>query len=339
MTTPRSADPTVAVVIPTFNRHDLLLEAVASVLGQSYGRLLCLVVDNGSTDGTQDAVEAIDDPRVRLLALPAPVGGPAARNVGVEAAEGAGWVAFLDSDDLWAPDKLQRQMEALGRHPGVAWATTAAASVTEDLRLLQVHRVPLPIKALGSVDCLGDDRLKPLMVEDNIVPAGNSTVIVSRSFLQSVGGYDEHLRTCDDWDLWLRLGSRSPLLYVDEPLAAYRTWGGQASALDRSFVSDAAAVRTRHFPDAGPLPTSYQVTWEQALARRDVVARRRFAASRHYVRAALLGRRPGQLAYALAGAVAPGSTERRLLRLDRADPALAEWEERAESWLAGARRR
>lgn len=334
MTPPRRGPVGVAVVIPTFNRRDLLMEAVRSVLAQSHTDFVCVVVDNGSTDGTRQAVESIHDPRVRLLALEAPVGGPAARNLGVEAAEGLDWVAFLDSDDLWAPDKLRRQLDALEDHPRARWATTAAVNVSEDLRLLRVHRLPLPIHTIGEVECLESEELMPLMLDDNAVPAGNTTVMVSRSLFRSVGGYDASLRTCDDWDLWLRLSARSPIAYVDEPLAAYRTWGGQASALDRSFVRDAAAVRARHFPSAGGLPPSYEATWERSLARRDVAAGRRLSAARHYLRAALLGQAPGQVAYAFASLVALRATERRLLRLDRSDRSLAEWERRAECWLA-----
>ncbi len=94
---------TVAVVIPTYNRRDLVVQAVQSVLGQSHRDLSCLVIDNGSTDGTAEALAAIKDPRLKVLSEGSPLGGPAARNVGIAAAKGAPWVAFLDSDDVWAP--------------------------------------------------------------------------------------------------------------------------------------------------------------------------------------------------------------------------------------------
>ena len=93
---------TVAVVIPTYNRRDLVVQAVQSVLGQSHRDLSCLVIDNGSTDGTAEALAAIKDPRLKVLSEGSPLGGPAARNVGIAAAKGAPWVAFLDSDDVWA---------------------------------------------------------------------------------------------------------------------------------------------------------------------------------------------------------------------------------------------
>ena len=113
---------TVAVIIPTLNRRDLVVQAVTSVTEQSYADLICIVVDNGSTDGTAEAVTGFGDPRVSLVAFDAPVGAAAARNAGIGAAEGAPWVSFLDSDDLWPPPRWnpssRRSAETGGRRGG-----------------------------------------------------------------------------------------------------------------------------------------------------------------------------------------------------------------------------
>ena len=113
---------TVAVVIPTYNRRDLVVQSVRSVLDQTYPDVRCLVVDNGSTDGTAEAVTGLGDPRVTLVPLEAPCGAAAARNAGLAAAGAARWVAFLDNDDLWAPTKVELQLGALAANPLARWS-------------------------------------------------------------------------------------------------------------------------------------------------------------------------------------------------------------------------
>jgi len=106
-----SADPLVSVVIPAYNAEKTIRNAIDSVLGQTMSNLEVIVVDDASTDGTVHAVEAVDDPRVRLLRSRRNSGPSAARNVGVKSAEGY-WVAFLDADDEWVPDRLEHLLEA-----------------------------------------------------------------------------------------------------------------------------------------------------------------------------------------------------------------------------------
>jgi glycosyltransferase involved in cell wall biosynthesis len=111
--------PTISVVIPTYDRRALLMEAVESVRAQTFAGWELLVADDGSTDGSADAVEALHDPRIRVLRLPHAGQAAAARNAGVRAARGE-WVAFLDSDDVWAPHKLAVQLDltrAAGARP------------------------------------------------------------------------------------------------------------------------------------------------------------------------------------------------------------------------------
>ena len=128
--TQRDADrPDISVVIPTRNRRRLLALALASVLDQRGVRLEVIVVDEASTDDTVEMVRSIADPRVRLVRHAVPLGKSAARNRGI--AESVGdWIAFLDDDDLWAPDKLRLQLQAL-RAERRAWAYTGAVNMTD----------------------------------------------------------------------------------------------------------------------------------------------------------------------------------------------------------------
>jgi len=325
---------TVAVVIPTYNRRDLVVQAVQSVLGQSHRDLSCLVIDNGSTDGTAEALAAIEDPRLKVLSYGSPLGGPAARNLGIAAAEDAPWVAFLDSDDVWAPTKLERQLASLALAPDAAWSSTACVDVGEDMTVRNGLRLSGGSSPVRDVIFFSPSELRAQLIVDNMVPAGNTTVLASRALLEGAGGFDSQLSTCDDWDLWLRLASLSALVYVDVPLAAYRIWHGQSSSNERAFMRDAATVRARHFPESGPLPRQYVARWEREAARRNVAGGRRLKAASGYLRAAWVGRAPGQLAYAVAAAAMPQVTERRLRQLERAQRLPEGWEAEVEPWLA-----
>ena len=324
----------VTVVIPTFNRRRLVTQAVRSVLAQTFRDLSCLVIDNGATDGTAEALAAIADPRLELVGHDRPMGGPGARNLGIAAAQGSEWVAFLDSDDVWAPTKVERQLAAVALNPAARWSATACVSVGDDMKVRHAVRLrdfpPEPDES-----CLvSSEDVRLLLLEDNRVPAGNSTVLASKALLDEAGGFDPDLSTCDDWDLWLRLAALSPLAYVDAPLAAYRIWDGQSSTNERAFMRDAATVRSRYFPGTGPVPRRYFARWEREAARRHVAAGRRWPAARSYVRAAWVGTAPGQLAYAVAAAALPRVTERRLRRVEATQRLPQGWEAKAEPWLA-----
>jgi GT2 family glycosyltransferase len=325
---------TVSVVIPTYNRRELVLQAVGSVLYQTYPDLVCTIVDNGSSDGTVGALRAIEDPRVRVIAEGRPIGGAAARNLGISASAGAAWVAFLDSDDLWAPDKLQQQLDALHDHPGTAWSTTACVDIGPDLMVRHALRLTEGAPRPAPATVIEPGQLLERLQEDNFVPAGNSTVLVSRELLEDVGGFDGALFTCDDWDLWIRVAKRSALTYVDLPLTGYRVWDGQSSNDASAFLRDAATVRARYFPGTGRLPRAYSARWARELARRQVAQRQRVSAARSYFRAAQEGRAPGQLAYGLAVLVAPELVERRLRRVEQSERLPDGWAAQAEPWLA-----
>ncbi len=325
---------TVAVIIPTLNRRDLLLQAVTSVIEQNYSDLCCIVVDNGSTDGTAEAVGAIGDPRVSLLAFDAPVGAAAARNAGIRAAAGASWVSFLDSDDLWAPAKLESQLTALSRDAQARWSATACVHVGADLKVRSANRLlPGPLLAPeGSL--VGSQELLGLLKESNRVPGGGSSVLVSRALALDVGGFSLDVAASEDWELWLRLAKRSPIAYIDRPLVAWRMWEGQTSGDEKAQLSGANLLRARHFPDSAPLSSKYLARWQRETARRHVAAGNRALAARNYLRAAWAGRDPGQLAYAGAALVSPSLTDKRLRHIERSRGLPDGWEAEAEQWLA-----
>lgn len=196
--------PSVSVVLPTHNRRETLGAAIDSVLAQSWSDLELIVVDDGSTDGTAELLEAVDDERVRVRRLLRRSGAPVARNVGIAMARG-GYVAFQDSDDLWRPHKLQAQVAALD-----AASHNVAVVYGAILRHAprRSARIPASTQAALSGDLAGC-----LPVENFIaLPA----VLVRAEALRSVGGFDPELPRFQDWDLWLRLAERFRFEFLDE---------------------------------------------------------------------------------------------------------------------------
>lgn len=202
----------IAVVIPTHNRAAVLGRALDSVARQSLPADQCLVVDDGSTDGTESLIRRAY-PRATYLKQ-AHRGVSAARNLGIAHAR-ADWVAFLDSDDSWMPDKLEKQWRALDGtgyvicHGDETWIRRGRR-VNPGRR----HR-----KRGGWIYryCLPRCAISP------------STSMVRRDVLKAAGGFDESMPACEDYDLWLRLCAEYPVLYLDEPLAT--RYGGHDDQL------------------------------------------------------------------------------------------------------------
>lgn len=198
----------VSVVIPTFDRREMVCRAVESVLAQTFSEWELAVVDDGSRDETAERLRAeFRDPRLRVV-VQENRGASAARNRGAAETSGA-WLGFLDSDDTWLPQKLERQIEELRSFP------EAAACYTEEIWYRGgVWANPRAVHAKHSgrifSQCL------PLCI---ISP---SSVLVRREVFSALGGFDESLPACEDYDLWLRLSARHPIHLVRERLIVKR---------------------------------------------------------------------------------------------------------------------
>lgn len=209
----------VSVIIPTYNRSSFVREAVESVLAQTYTPLEIIVVDDGSTDDTPSVMEAFGSAVRRLRQENAGVS--AARNRGIEAAKGD-WLAFLDSDDLWRPQKLEIQRAYLKDRPEIRICQVEELWMRNGERLnpKKYHRKPSGLCFL-------------LLLERCLVSP--SAVMIHRSVFEDVGLFDETLPACEDYDLWLRIGCRYPLGLVEEPLIVKR--GGHPDQLSASVPS------------------------------------------------------------------------------------------------------
>ncbi|MBI4389590.1 MAG: glycosyltransferase family 2 protein [Nitrospinae bacterium] len=210
-------NPAVSAIIPTFNRAPWLKEAMASVLSQNYEDFELLVVDDGSTDDTREMVK--DFPEVRYIRNEENSGVSRARNIGVQNARGS-FICFLDSDDLWEKDKLAAQMDWMERRP------ECRACYTDELWVRNGRRVN-PMNKHGKYS--GDifRHCLPLCI------VSPSSVMLQASLLAEVGGFDEALPACEDYDLWLRIAARYPFHFIPRKLIVKR--GGHAGQLSRKY--------------------------------------------------------------------------------------------------------
>lgn len=203
-------------------------EALTSVLDQSWRDFEVLVVDDASTDDTSEVVRAVADPRVRYLRNERNLRLPASRNRGIRESRGE-WVAFLDDDDRWLPEKLEKQLAVVGRGPADL-GLVYSGSLTVDRVSGEIQDTWLPSKR-------GD--LRQVLREGNCLGPGGSTALARRTSLEQAGLFDEDLRYGEDYDLWIRMARASSFDFVAEPLIRY---GTHPSGMTRSWVNWAAAM-------------------------------------------------------------------------------------------------
>jgi glycosyltransferase involved in cell wall biosynthesis len=210
-----SADqPFVSIVLPTYNVEPYLRAAVSSVITQTHAEWELIVIDDGSTDGTGPYLRGLaGDGRIRVLAR-SHCGNPARlRNEGLAAARGD-YVAFLDADDAWSPEKLEIQLQDLRRHAACGWSYTLTSRIDERGAALRlgVERPARPIAGW--------------ILEDVITMRATialPSVMAATEFLRNVGGFDETFLFCSDYELWTRLAAASPARAVPLPLVHVRS--------------------------------------------------------------------------------------------------------------------
>lgn len=212
----RSKRPLVSVIIPTYNRGWILKEAVDSVLGQDFKDFELIVVDDGSTDSTRDILETYGQDII--VVRQANRGVSAARNRGVGEASGQ-LISFLDSDDLWLPRKLSRQVDFFNTNPEAVICQTEEIWIRNGVRVNPKKRHH---KFSGMI-------FEPSLALCLVSP---SAVMIRRSLFDAVGLFDESLSACEDYDLWLRISCKYPVHLIDTPLIIKR--GGHADQLSRA---------------------------------------------------------------------------------------------------------
>lgn len=208
--------PEVSVVIPTRDRPQLVVGAVTSALAQRSVTVEVIVIEDGATVTCAGALRSLADSRVRMLRRDHPAGVAAARNSGIAVAAGR-WIALLDDDDRWSPEKLARQLVAAESIQAAAASCGVLAIDAETESVFDRLSPPEP-------DTLAGDILRK-----NVVPAPGSNVIVRRDVLDAIGPLDEQFAHLDDWDLWIRVAQRTSVAAVQDSLVGYRYHGRNRS--------------------------------------------------------------------------------------------------------------
>ena len=213
--------PVVSAVVPVYNRACSIRAAIESVLSQSVREIEVIVVDDGSSDATREVVRGVDDPRVRLVVRDANSGAAAARNAGVAVAVGR-YVAFLDSDDLWLPGKLERQLAAMEARPNNPVSCTG----------VEIHLLDHGITRVQPLDDV-EDWARLLAMRCDL--SAGTTQMSRRAIFDEIGPLDEALPRFEDWDWLLRYTRRRAILAIREPLArVYNHRARLGEVVDRS---------------------------------------------------------------------------------------------------------
>lgn len=209
----------ISVIIPVYNRQSTIARAIDSVLAQQFPPQEVIVVDDGSTDSTASLVQQYSG--VTCLQQ-SNQGVSAARNTGIKAANSE-WIALLDSDDEWLPEKLSEQREALQQQEESAQALVCHCDEIWIRNGKRVNPMKKHAKTGGNIypNCL------PLCV---ISP---SAVMIHQQVFETIGLFDTGLPACEDYDMWLRVCSRLPVLYVDKPLL--KKYGGHPDQLSHKY--------------------------------------------------------------------------------------------------------
>lgn len=217
----------VSVIIPTYNREATVGNSIQSVLNQTWQNFEIIVVDDGSTDNTCHVVEAFADDRIRYVCLEQNEGASRARNEGIRLAESE-FIAFLDSDDEWLPAKLEKQMRVMLQAPETVGLVYCRMKGTEENgATLICPELERPIEELQG-------NMLFSLLEKNAI--GTPAMLVRKQCLEQTGGFDEGLRSLEDWELVLRIAGKWEISFVDEILVEVHYSKGGVSRNSKGHV-------------------------------------------------------------------------------------------------------
>ena len=205
----------ISVIIPTYNRRHTLQRAIDSVATQTFEPFEIIIIDDGSQDGTKGWIKEKYS-SIKYI-YQSNNGVSSARNKGINLAQGS-WVALLDSDDEWMPEKLEYQIRFIDKNPGSIFCHTNEIWIRNGIRVNQMKKHK---KYGGNIfkHCLDICRISP------------SSSLIKKKVFEDVGLFDESLSVCEDYDLWLRITAKYPVLFLNEPMI--KKYGGHADQLSK----------------------------------------------------------------------------------------------------------
>lgn len=241
----------VSVIIPTYNSVKYVTEAIDSVLAQTYENIEIFVIDDGSTDTTREVLQKYGDAIHYLYKENG--GASSARNYGIENATGK-YIAFLDADDIWMPEKVEKQVALMESNEDIGLCYVSTQRVSENLEFTGV------IEAKEF-----EDYCEALLLNSNIVSGSCSSAMVRRDVVSQTKGFDKRLGTCGDWEYWLRLSFVTKFAPLREELAKYRDVEGSMSS--NPYTSGKCSFRVLNsFFSSSKLPEKYKKIKNKALS-------------------------------------------------------------------------
>ncbi|MCL1465901.1 glycosyltransferase family 2 protein [Argonema galeatum] len=241
--------PVISVIIPAYNAEKTILETIQSLQKQTFTDFEIIVINDGSTDGTVELLNAIEDSRVKVFSYEN--GGlPVARNRGIDRATGE-YITFVDADDLWTPDKLELQLTALRQHPEAGIAYSWTAFINENSEFLYAWE---PLYYEGNV--------YPKLLIRNFISSG-SNIMGRREFIEAAGRFDPTLKSAEDWDYYIRLAALCPFVLVPKYQILYRRSSQSMTSKVDVMEKYGLTVIERAFQEA---PPELQFLKNQSLA-------------------------------------------------------------------------
>lgn len=230
-----SKDPLVSVILPTYNRANLIKRAINSVLNQTYKNLELIIIDDGSTDETEDIIKGMKDKRIRYFKYVQNRGVSYARNKGILLAKGS-LIAFQDSDDIWLKDKLERQIQIM-----INTTPDVGVVYTGFWQIYDANRIYIPSKEIKS----REGYILKNLINGNFV--GTPTMLVKRDCFNRVGLFDESLPRLNDWELCIRLAQHYKFLLIDEPLVIAHISKDSISRDDKKLITALDIILNKHY--------------------------------------------------------------------------------------------
>jgi glycosyltransferase involved in cell wall biosynthesis len=208
-------NPQISIIVPTYNRDDFLPKAIQSILNQTYQDWEAIIVDDGSTDKTEEIVKGYKKSRIRYIAHKSNLGISTARNTGIKNSKGK-YIALLDSDDEWFPEKLSCQMKTFQEEDLKCGVVCTSGYMVKDDKVLGVKAIPADL-----------DNFYEKFLFENITWC--SSVLIRKECFEKLGLFDEHLDGCEDWEMWIRISKYYKFIFLKTPLIKYLIHSGQIS--------------------------------------------------------------------------------------------------------------
>jgi len=231
----------ISVVVPSYNHAPYISQTINSILSQTSAPLELIIVDDGSSDGSRDILKKIDDPRVRINLLEKNVGACAAMNIAVQMTRGD-LVAVCNSDDLWEPNKLERQLAVLHRSPHIGAVFTNVSWIDEDGNLVSRDRKIL-WNAFTQPNRSRGQWTNKLVLQGNCLC--HPSVLIRREAYDRVGYYDNRFRQLPDYDMWLRVLQKYDIFVLDERLVKFRWFANASNASGATRTNSRRDVNER----------------------------------------------------------------------------------------------